>query len=286
MILVTGATGKVGRHVVTGLLAQGHRVRALSRTPRAAALPAGVEVVAGSPADAESCAAALAGAHAAFVVLAGDVATQAREFAAAVKAAGGGCRVVLLSSASVLHPLRHRIGDEHRQAEELLSGAAGEWAFLRPGPFHSNALWWASSIRDSGRARCLVGNQPGASIDPADVAAIGILALTGAGQPGATYQLTGAQVLTSAEQVQIIAEVIGRHIEFEVVTTKEAVATFTALGGDPDAAAANVAALRSPQVPWARPVRSAAELLGRPPRSFRSWVAEHAARFVGCRDER
>lgn len=279
MILVTGATGKVGRHVVTGLLNRGHRVRALSRNPRRAAVPIGVEVVAGSPSDAESCAKALEGVHTAFVILVGDVETQAKEFAAALKRMTSRCRLVLLSSASVLHPLPHRISEEHRRAEELLSGTSTEWTFLRPGPFHSNALWWANSIRSSGRARCLVGNQPGAPIDPADVAAVAVRALTEDGHLNAAYQLTGAQVLTSAEQVRIIAEVIGQPVEFEVATKKETVATFTALGGDRRNAEANAVALRSSKVPWARPVHTAATLLGRPPRSFRSWAAEHAALF-------
>jgi hypothetical protein len=64
-----------------------------------------------------------------------------------------------------------------------------------------------------------------------------------------------------------------------VATKEEAVAAFTTVGGDRRTAETNVAALRSPRVPWAKPVATTAELLGRPPRTFRSWVVEHAAQF-------
>jgi len=67
MILVMGATGKVGRHLVAGLLAEGAPVRALTRDPETADLPAGAEVVRGDPGRPETIAAALAGTTAVFV---------------------------------------------------------------------------------------------------------------------------------------------------------------------------------------------------------------------------
>ena len=67
MILVTGATGKVGRHLVAGLLAEGVPVRALTRNPESAGLPDGVEVTSWDPAQPETIALALAGVSATFV---------------------------------------------------------------------------------------------------------------------------------------------------------------------------------------------------------------------------
>ncbi|MEU6040508.1 MULTISPECIES: SDR family oxidoreductase [Actinomadura] len=60
-ILVTGATGNVGRHVVEELLGGGHKVRALTRDPARALVPAGVEVAAGDLAVPDSLASALEG---------------------------------------------------------------------------------------------------------------------------------------------------------------------------------------------------------------------------------
>jgi len=279
MIFVAGATGKVGGHVVTRLRRAGRPVRALSRNPERANLPAGVEVVAGSPADVEASAAALTGVDAAFVCLVGDVEAQAGAFAAAVRRVGGVGRLVLLSSSAVQHPVRHRIGDEHRAAEKLIVEVAPDATLLRPGPFHSNALWWAAAIREQSLTRCLVGNNPGAPIDPDDLAAVAVEALAPDGHAGRRYELTGPEVLTSAEQVGIIADEIGRAITFQVAAPDEVVAMFASITGDRSAAATNVAALHSPQVPWSRTTDTVERLLARKPRTFRQWVAANADLF-------
>ncbi|MGQ0840963.1 NAD(P)H-binding protein [Actinokineospora sp.] len=279
MILVTGATGKVGGRVLARLVARGLPVRALTRDPAKAEFPAGVEVATGSPADTDAMTAALDGVDAVFAVLVGDVAAQVGGFAAAVEAADTR-RVVLLSSSAVNHPVRHRIGDEHRAAEVALAAVAQEWTFLRPGPFHSNALWWVRSVRESGTVRCLVGNRPGAPIDPDDVAAVAVRALTEDGHAGMAYELTGPQVLTSGDQVRILARTAGRAIGFEVATEAQAVDTFAAIGGDRVVAEGNVAALRSRSVPWGRVDTTAERLLGRAPRRFHDWADEHRAVFA------
>lgn len=279
MILVSGATGNVGRAVAGLLLDEGCEVRALTRRPREAELPPGAAVVAGSLSAPETLAAALDGVEKAFLVLVGDVAAQAANFAAAAQTADGLKHVVLLSSLSVVHPVRHPIGEEHRDAETAVRAIGVDWTFLRPGPFHSNALWWAPSIRADRKARCLVGNQPAAPIDPADVAAVAATALTGGGHAGATYHLTGGETLTSQQQVAIISAVTGAVIRFEVATEEEVVAVFTRVSGNGEVAAANARALRSPEVPWRTPTLAVREITGRTPRSFRDWVADHAAAF-------
>jgi uncharacterized protein YbjT (DUF2867 family) len=68
MILVTGARGNVGRHVVSGLLAEGARVRALTRDPPSGRWPAGIEVVRGDLSDATTLAAALDDVDAVFLL--------------------------------------------------------------------------------------------------------------------------------------------------------------------------------------------------------------------------
>jgi len=280
-VLVTGATGRVGGQVLAQLTARGVPVRAMTRDPARAAFPDGVDVVAGSPSDAAAVAAALDGVEGVFLVLVGDVVEQARGFAAGLAASTGGVlrRVVLLSSLSVLHPVAHSIRDAHCEAECVISKIVSETTFLRPGPFHSNSFWWAESVRGTGTVRCLVGNRPGAPIDPADVAEIGVRALTETGHAGASYELTGPHLLTSGDQTRIIGAAIGRVVGFETATHDEAVAAFSAAGSAPDVAAGNVTALRSRQVPWGRATDTAATLLGRPPRSFRVWAAENASVF-------
>lgn len=278
-VLVMGGTGKVGRPLVDQLLSAGHAVRVLSRRPRANGLPAGVEVVAGSPDDGASVAAALAGADRAFVVLVGDVAAQARGVAEGVRAAGGLGRAVLLSSSAVQHPVAHRIGDEHRQAEQVLAEVMAELTVLRPGPFHSNALWWAASVRATRSVRCSIGNQPGAPVDPADVAAVASVALTTDGHAGRQYALTGPEVLTSQDQTQVLSQILGHKLAFEVASEQETVDAFARISGDRDVATGNVRALRSPLVPWRTTTPVVGELLGCPAVPFRAWAAANADLF-------
>ncbi|QLQ36623.1 NAD(P)H-binding protein [Micromonospora robiginosa] len=279
MILVTGATGKVGGHVLTRLREAGRPVRALSRDPARAGLPADVETVPGSPADVEAATAALTGVDAAFVCLVGDVEPQARAFAEAIRRVGGVRRLVLLSSSAVLHPVRHRIGDEHRAAEEAIGAAAPDATLLRPGPFHTNALWWAKTIREQGTVRCLVGNTPGAPVDPDDLAALAVAALTGDGHARRRYEVTGPEVLTSAEQARVLSDELGRELAFEVASPDDVVAMFAGITGDRPAAESNVAALHSPAVPWGRTTGTLERVLGRKPRTFREWAAANAHLF-------
>lgn len=278
MFLITGATGKVGREAVDQLLALGHPVRALSRTPEEADLPRGVEVVAGSPADPASLTAAFDGVTAALVVLSGDVGGEAAHAAAAARAAGTS-RVVLLSSGGIEHPLPHGIAREHRAAEVVIEECGVPWTFLRPGPFHANTSWWVPTVRESGAVRCWIGNNPGAPIDEYDIASVAVVALTQDGHLGRSYLLTGPQTLTSQEQAGILGEVLGRDLEFSVAPPEEVVEVFTRITGDRGAAETNVAALRSPGVPWARPTRAVRDLTGREPRPYRQWAVENAALF-------
>ncbi|MFF3291985.1 SDR family oxidoreductase [Streptomyces sp. NPDC003023] len=279
MILVTGATGKVGREAAAQLAAAGRRVRALSRTPDQARLPEGVEVVAGSPADAASLTAAFEGVTAALVVLSGDVAGEARNVAEA--AAGSGVEhLVFLSSASVLHPDAHGIADEHRAAEEAVTGSGVATTFLRPGPFHANTSWWIRSVRERGAVRCWIGNNAGAPIDEYDIASCAVAALGDERHRGRAYVLTGPEVLTSREQARILGEVLGRELDFSVAPQEEVVDVFTGITGDRAAAVTNVAALHSPRVPWARPTDAVRELTGREPRPYRRWAQANAALFA------
>ncbi|MGW0737593.1 NAD(P)H-binding protein [Streptomyces sp. NPDC002851] len=278
MILVTGATGKVGREAVEQLVGLGRRVRALSRKPEEANLPEGVEVVAGSPGDPESLAVAFKGVESALVVLSGDVPGEARNVAAAAAAADVE-HLVFLSSASLLHPLPHGIADEHRAAEEALTETGVATTFLRPGPFHANTSWWIKTVRESSSVRCWIGNNPGAPIDEYDIASAAVVTLTQDGHRGKTYVLTGEEVLTSEEQARILGEVLGRELDFSVAPREEVVEVFAGITGDRPAAVSNVAALHSPEVPWGKPSTAVRELTGRAPRPFREWAAANAALF-------
>jgi uncharacterized protein YbjT (DUF2867 family) len=249
----------------------------MSRDPRRAGLPDEVEIVTGSPEDRAALEAAFDGIDRAFVVLAGDVPSQAEK----VAAAGAGLkRLAYLSSISVEHRTPHPNQVKHQAAEDAIRGSGVPVAFLRPGPFHSNALWWAASIREERRATSLMGSYAIASIDPADIAAVGIALLDADDWEAGAYPLTGGEALTPAEQVAILAGLLGEELTLEVPSTEEAVEAYGKMTGRPENAAAEIRALHDEQSPWAVALPTVAEVTGQPPRSFRDWAAANIDSFA------
>ncbi|HEV2669133.1 MAG TPA: NAD(P)H-binding protein, partial [Blastocatellia bacterium] len=195
-ILVTGATGNVGRQVVSQLLATGARVRALTRNPASAALPGEVDVVRGDLLDPNALYARLGGVEAVFLVWR-SLADDAAPFLNAV--ATRARRIVFLSSAAVRDDVEQQtnpIGKAHAEIEGLIEKSGLEWTFLRPGGFATNALWWwAPQIRMSDVVRWPYGAAAWAPIHERDIAAVAVRALTEKGHGGAKYFLTGGQSL-------------------------------------------------------------------------------------------
>jgi nucleoside-diphosphate-sugar epimerase len=144
-VAITGATGFIGRHLVRSLLAAGYGVRALSRRPEQAALPAGVTVVGGSLEDEAGLAELIEGAdavvHCAGLIKAAAAGDLDRVNAAGTAALAAVCarrtrppRVIFLSSLAAREPALSGYAASKRQAERELAahGAALDWAVLRP----------------------------------------------------------------------------------------------------------------------------------------------------------
>ena len=130
-------------------------------------------------------------------------------------------RIVLLSSAGArLLPLDGPVPTALAAREQILRESGLEATYLRPMAFASNALWWRDAIR-AGKVADPTGEGRLGVIDPGDIARVAVTALTDDGHAGKGYLLTGPEALTTREQVQIIAEVIGRPIDFQDVTPRE-----------------------------------------------------------------
>lgn len=279
-ILVTGSTGKVGRHVVAELLSQGGggvTVRALARHPESAGLPPGADVVRGDLADPHSLAAAVAGGVDAVFLLWPFLTADAAP--AALDAIGKPGRVVYLSSMGVGQP--DPVNSSHAAMERLIQATGLPWTFLRAGGFAANTLGWAQEIRETGVVRYPYADAARSLIHERDIASVAARALTdpGTGHDGRSYVLTGPEVLTQAEQVRVIGEVVGRTLRFEEVPPA-VMRDRMARQGWPaplvDAMLDAWAAMRhAPE-----PVTSAVQgVTGTPARTFREWVAEHAEEF-------
>ncbi|MEV0195081.1 NAD(P)H-binding protein [Nonomuraea sp. NPDC050691] len=277
-ILVIGATGNVGRHVVARLLDAGASVRALVRVPGEARLPEGAEVVRGDLAEPGTLEPALAGVDTVFLIWPFLTADGAPPVLDALRRRVR--RVVYLSSSGVDDQAERQsdpINQLHAEMESLIAGSGLEWAVLRADTIASNARGWAAQIRAAGVVR---GPEiaPTAVVDPRDVAAVAARVLGGVGHAGATYVLTGPEVIGRADQVRAIGEAIGRPVRFESVPLEEARARMLADGRPPALVEALLAAAGTR--PRSGLVTSTIEeLTGAPARTFGQWAADHADDF-------
>lgn len=278
-VLVTGATGTIGREVVAQLAGTDARVRAMSRTPENATVPPGVELVRGDLTAAATLDAALDDVDVVFLVWTAGVDAVP---AAIERIARHVNRVVYLTAPhQTPHPFFQQpnpLARLHAMVEQTIDASGLAWTFLRPGMFAANALgWWAPQLRrgeDVVRWPC--GDAPTAPIDERDVAAVAVRALLDGAHAGQSYVLTGPESLTQREQLAIIGDAIGRKLRFEELSPEEAVRELPF----PPAATqmllnAWTAALGLPAYMTSR----VAEITGRPARSFREWAVDHAGEF-------
>ncbi|MFI6743761.1 NmrA family NAD(P)-binding protein [Nonomuraea sp. NPDC050451] len=270
-ILVTGATGTVGRLVVEELLAAGQHVRALSRNPEKAGLPESVEVVAGDLARPESLKDAfegVTGAH--FINFAGDDYAPLPDGAAIVELAvkAGVRRVTVLG------------GREDGPLEQALAATDLEWTLLHPVEFMSNTLrWWAQTVKTEGVIKEPFGDRLSALVHERDIAAVAATVLAEGGHGGRTYVLTGPEAITLRQKVEILGTSIGRHVEYVELTVDEARAKWAADGMGEQTIEFLVQALgNTPEVGYTV-VPTVREVTGRDARSFAQWASENADAF-------
>jgi uncharacterized protein YbjT (DUF2867 family) len=279
MILVTGATGNVGRQVVGQLLDAGEKVRAISRDPATAGLPAAVEVLPADLSEPDTLPAALRGVDRAYLF---PVHGRLGGFLAAAREARLR-RVVLLSSAAVTFDPLDAIGRAHADCERAVAESRLPWTFLRPGAFMANDLAWAPGIRADGVVRGPYGDAATAPIDERDIAAVAVRALLDEGPAGdrhlgSAYELSGPESLTTVDRVRLIGEVTGRHVRFEEQSPEEARRQM--IGHAPPAIVDAVLGMLASAVGTTAPVLpTVEEVTGAPPYPYARWVEGRAADF-------
>ncbi|WP_407560913.1 NAD(P)H-binding protein [Streptomyces sp. 184] len=283
MILVTGATGKVGGQAVAQLHWAGADVRALVRDPARADFPEGVEVVRGDLADPASLGPAFAGVSGLFLVWPLPTADTAPAVLDAALA-GGVRRVAYVSAwGAADDPDEEPDGilGFHTAIERLLRASPVEWTLLRAGGFAANTLHWADEIRAGDVVHAPYADAGRSLIHEADVAAVGVRALTHEGHASETYHLTGPETLTQAEQVRTIGEALGRDVRFEESPPEVARRAYVA-AGLPPSFADGILEAHAELVANPEPVTdTVAEVTGRKARTFAEWARDHAADFGG-----
>ena len=274
MILVTGATGNIGKHLVRELVEKGATVRVLVRDARKA--PPDVQVAVGDLDDAAAVAAAMRGAKRAFMLCASP--PQEASFIESAKRAGVE-HVVMLSSGGV--PFGVGGGPAHAAGEELLRASGMPWTILRPWEFMSNALRWIPTVRAQGAVFEPAGDGKTALIDPRDIADVAAHVLTTAGHEGKIYDLTGPVAIGRAEMVETLGKAIGKSLRYVDVPEAAFEDQMGKMGLPPF--------VLQPVLGFYRMVREGKltetkpdveRLLGRKARTFADWVAENARAFA------
>jgi uncharacterized protein YbjT (DUF2867 family) len=282
-ILVIGATGNVGRQVVSQLPATGAQVRALVRNPTAAGLPPHIEVVSGDLTNPETLDECLDGIDTVFLVWTAPAAAAAPALARIVKYAR---RIVFLSSPyKTAHPFfqggqPNPMAALHAEIERAIEASGREWIFLRPGIFAAMARhWWAPAIRaGAGVLRWPYPNAPTAPIHERDIAAVAVRALSEEGHSGSEYLVTGPQSLTQAMQVAIIGDVIGRELRMEEISPEEARHELVAVI-PPFVVNMLLGAWAAASGQPALVTSTVERVTGAAPRTFRDWAVDNAAAF-------
>jgi uncharacterized protein YbjT (DUF2867 family) len=278
MIVVTGATGNVGRPLVRALAAAGEQVTALSRLASDEGQPEAVRHRQADLTDPESLRPILAGADALFLHDGGASAAllKPRDIVDVAKSGGVG-RIVLLSSIGVAtRPDSASHGAMMRAVEDAVRNTDMNWTILRPGGFNSNAYAWAESIRTRQAVAAPFGDVGLPTIDPADIAEVAAEALREVGHFGQIYELTGPVRTTPRQRAAALGDALGTPIRFIDQTREEARTQL--LRFVPEAMIDTTLDVLGEPTPAEQRISPDVErILGRSPRTFADWARAHRA---------
>lgn len=265
-ILITGATGRIGRHLVTQLLDDGHHVRALTRNPATAKLPEAAEIVRGDLTDLNSLRDAFAGVEALHLItFGGDDGADLPN----------GAEIVSLAHESGIRRVSVLAGWARTIIEEALKTSSLDWCRIEPVEVMYNTRDWEEEIRTHSTVSTLA-TYPSAMVHEADIAAVAACALTQDGHTGQNYRVTGPEALTPAERTGVLSEVIGRpirHIQLTEEQERERLATH---GFGDDYVEFGIHLAINPPEAAGQVLDTVPRITGRPGRTFTQWAHENA----------
>ena len=284
MILVTGASGTVGKAVLAEVARSGAKHRAMYRSKAdAAKAPAGTETVIADFADKVSLAAALRGVESVYLVCS-PVRELVRLEGNAIDACeAAGVRRIVLNSAMGAGGYGKSFPSWHRQVENKLNPMKIARCILRPNSFKQNVVtYFAPSIREQGAFYGAMGNARTSYVDVRDIAAVAAKALQGGAHDGKVYELNGPEALTYAEIAEKISRQTGAAVRY-VDIPAEAQRKAMLEQGMPEW---QVTALLELQEYYTGGQGGSLDgvledLLGRPPRTMDAFLEESASEFRG-----
>ena len=171
-------------------------------------------------------------------------------------------------------------GKWHSETQELVKESGLDWTFVQPTYFMQNLLWQADSIAKEGVYYDDLGG-PVAWIDARDIADVAAEALTGSGHEGKGYGLTGPEALTGEDVAATLSEATGQSITAAPLAPDDAKAAMMSGGMQEEVAGAMVElASIAPKGYLGGIETTVSDVLGRPARRFKDFVAENKSAFV------
>lgn len=284
MILITGASGTVGKFVLAEVARSEAPHRAMYRSKEdAAKVPAGAETVIADFSDKASLASALRGVESVYLVCSPVRELVQLEGNMVEASQAAGVRRIVLNSALGAGDYGKSFPSWHRKVEDKLKTTKIAYCILRPNSFTQNVLtYFAPSIRAQGAFYGAMGNARTSYVDVRDIAVVAAKALRGGEHDGKTYELNGPEALTYTEVAQKISQHTGiaaKYVDIPVEAQRKAML-------DQGMPKWQVTALLELQEYYTSGNGGAVDgvlqgLLGRPPITMNKFLAESAAEFRG-----
>jgi uncharacterized protein YbjT (DUF2867 family) len=278
MILITGATGTVGSALVQQLIESRQPVRVFTRDKRKVThLERWVECAEGDLNKPETILPAMQGIEQTFLVTAS---TQQDMHVIEAARQSGIRHIVKLSTIEAGHEPMIGHGKYHREREDLIRASGLDWTFLRPTMFMSTALGWSDTISRQNKVVYPGGEGKVGVIDPWDIAAVAAAVLTNRGHEGQEYALTGPELLSIGDMVQILGRLLDKPIQYQDMDDGAAGAMMRHAKLPEYAIEGLLSAFAGVRAGrFAYLTDAVVNITGHKPRNFETWCREHLSAF-------
>ncbi|WP_340017174.1 NAD(P)H-binding protein [Paenibacillus sp. FSL K6-1318] len=270
-VLVTGATGSVGGHIVEQLLEKGIAVKALSR--KEGNLPEGALAALGDLDQPETVEPHLQGVDSVFLITQSDQSDTKFEL---------NKTIIQMAKKANIKKIVALIDFYNNPIEEVIQQSGMEWTILKPVEFMKNALYgWDETIKQEGVVRHAFPNSLSARIHEADIASVAVKALTEPEHNSKIYNLTGPEALSIRTMVQQISEVIERPIKLMERSEEQVIQEWKEKGYDDEFIQYFIIEMvKNPPAEVYTVLPTIEEVTGKPARTFAQWVSENKSYFI------
>jgi uncharacterized protein YbjT (DUF2867 family) len=279
-VLVTGATGTIGRAVLSQLDSQ-IQIRAFSRHATSGDYSAEIESMDGDLADVHALEKALVGVDTVFLLWPFLTVDAARPVIETIGSRAK--KIVYLSTATAGDPedrALNPISAAHYAIEQMIEETDAQWVIVRPTAFSSNPLiFWSGQIKSTQSVSWPFPNAKLSLIHESDVAAVVAKGILSDDLVGQRRVITGPESLSQKAELDIIGHELGLPLVYNELSTNQAREQMLSWGM-PDAIVNGVLGYWERRTLTAEPVNNAVlDITGRPAQTFATWARENVQKF-------